>query len=216
MAKSAGTDDDAAVAGGETPRGLGRRVVGGEAGIGERGDIRGFQGFIDFHDAAGRCLQVLGIPAVGVDAGKRTGLAVHVVARTAGPAQPAGDQRVDDDLVRLADVGHRGPDPMNPAGILVPDRVRQLHLRLLGPLALENVKIGSAYTRAADLHHHIERPCRCRDRYLRQLQVLVVAGYLHGSHGAHRYCSFPIRVQCVTVTADSGTKAAVVAWSASG
>jgi hypothetical protein len=216
VAKSTGTDDDAAVAGRETPRGLGCRVVGGEAGIGERGDIRWFQCFIDLHDAAGRCLQVLGIPAVGVDARKRTGLAMHVVAGAAGPAQPAGDQRVDDDLVLLADVGHRGPDCMHPTGILVPDRVRQLHLRLLGPLALENVKISSAYTRTADLHHHIERPCRCRDRYLRHLQVLVVAGYLHGSHGAHRYCSFPIRVQCVTAIADSGTKAAVSAWSASG
>ena len=71
VAKSAGTDEDAAVAWGETPRGLGRRVVGGEAGIGKRGDIRGFQGFIDFHDAAGRCLQVLGIPAIGVDARKQ-------------------------------------------------------------------------------------------------------------------------------------------------
>src|SRR5207249_236655 len=82
-------DDDAAVAGGEAPRGLGCGVIGGEAGIGERGDIRWFQCFIDLHDAAGRCLQVLGIPAVGVDAGKRTGLAMHVVTGAAGPAQPA-------------------------------------------------------------------------------------------------------------------------------
>ena len=43
VAKSTGADDDAAVAGGQPPRGLGCRVVGGEAGIGERGDIRGFQ-----------------------------------------------------------------------------------------------------------------------------------------------------------------------------
>ena len=57
VAKSTGTDYDAAVTGGETPRGLGCRVIGGEAGIGERGDIRWFQGFIDLHDAAGRCLQ---------------------------------------------------------------------------------------------------------------------------------------------------------------
>src|ERR1700694_305865 len=191
VAQPPGADDHAAVPGRQAARGLGGGVVRGEARVGERRDIRGLQRVVDFHDAAGRGFQVLRVAAVGVDAGEGDGLAVHVVAGAAGTTQPAGDQRVDDDLVAITDVGHRGSDRVDPAGVLMPDGVGQLDLRLFGPLAFQDVQIGSAHARSADLHDDVERPGRGGDRYLRHLEVAVVADYLDGSHGAHRSCSFP-------------------------
>ena len=185
---------------GEPPRRLGRGVVGGQSGVGERGDIGRFQRLVDLHDAARRRLEVLGVAAVGVDAGKRVGLAVRIVTRPAGPAQPAGDQRVDDDLVAFLDIGDRRSDRIRPAGVLVPDRVRQLNLRLLGPLALQDMQIGPAHTGSADLDDDVERSGRRRDRFLLHLEVLVVADHLDGSHGAHSSAPFG------TVRADTGTK----------
>jgi hypothetical protein len=116
-------------------------VVGGQTGIGESRDIRGLQRVVDLHHAPGRGFQVVGVTAVGVDAGKGVGLAVHIVPGPAGPAQPARDQRVHDHLVAFADVGHGGADRSDPAGVLMPDCVGQLDLRFFGPLAFDDVQI---------------------------------------------------------------------------
>jgi hypothetical protein len=70
----------------------------------------------------------VGIATVGVDARESACLAMHVVARSAGPAQPVRNQRVDDDLVTFSDIGHRRTDRVNPTGILMPNRVGQLDL----------------------------------------------------------------------------------------
>src|SRR5262249_5431732 len=123
--------------------------------------------------------------AVGVDAGKRAGLAVHIVAGAAGTAQPTCDQRVHDHLVAFAHVGDRRPYRLDPAGVLVADRVRQLHTRLLRPLAFEAVHSGPAHPRTADLDHHVEWLRGLWYGHLLHLEVLVVADDLHGSHVAH-------------------------------
>ncbi len=92
---------------------------------------------------------------------------------------------------------------MNPAGVLMPDRVGQLNLRFLGPLAFEDVQIGAAHARTPDLHDDIEGSGRGGHRHLRHFEVLVVAHYLDGSHGAHG-CSFSQRG---IVSVASGTNA---------
>ena len=184
----------------QPPRRLGRRVVGGQAGVGERGDIRRFQRVVDLHDAAGRCLEVLGVPAVGVDAGKRVGLAVHIVAGAAGPAQPARDQRVDDDLVAFADVGDRRADGVNPAGVLVPDRVRQLDLDFSAHWPSRMCRSVRHTPAPPILTTTSNGPVGVGDGYLGHLEVLVVADNLDGAHGAHR--SAPLG----DVSADSGMK----------
>jgi hypothetical protein len=182
-------------------------VIGRESGVGERGDVGRLQRLVDLHHAARRCLQIVGVAAVGVDAGEGAGLAVHVVAGAAGPAQPAGDQRMHDHLVTLPDVGDRGADRLDPAGVLVADGVRQLDLRLLGPLPFQDVQVGATHTGAADLDHHIERSGRGRCRYLLHLEVLVVADDLDGSHCAHGVMFLSARIQTGRFTAESGTNA---------
>ena len=87
-------------------------------------------------------------------------LAVHVVAGPAGPAQPAGDQRMQDHLVADGDVGDGVTDRMHPAGVLVADRVGQRHAGLLLPLAFDDVHVGAADAGAADPHDHVERAGR--------------------------------------------------------
>ena len=105
-----------------------------------------------------------------------------------------------DDLVAFADVGDGRADGVNPAGVLVSDGVRQLDAGLLGPLALEDVQVGAAHARPADLDDDVERTGGCGDGYLGHLEVLVVADNLDGAHGAHR--SAPLG----DVSADSGMK----------
>ena len=86
-------------AGPEWPGRLGHRVVRGQAGVGQRGDVGRLQRVVELDDAAGGGLEVFGVPAVGVDARERAVRAVHVVTGPAGAAQPAGGQRVQDHLV---------------------------------------------------------------------------------------------------------------------
>ena len=161
VAQPACADDDA-LSRGQPPGSLRRGVVGGEARVGKCGDVGRLERVVDLHHAARRRLQVVGVPAVGVDAREVVRLAVHVVAGPAGAAQPAGDQRMHDHLVALGDVGDRRADRVHPAGVLVADRVRQLDLGLLGPLALEDVQVGAAHPGAADLDDDVERAGRSR------------------------------------------------------
>src|SRR4029079_15322445 len=191
------TDDHAAVPRGETPGRLGRGVIRRETRVSECGDVGWLERFVDLDHTACRRLEVLGIPPVAVDARERVGLAMHVVAGAAGPTQPTGDQRGHDHLVSFTDIGHRGAYCRYPAGVLVPDRVRQLQVWvLLGPLAFEDVQVGAAHAGAADLDDHVERSRRRGYRHLRHLEVLVVADNLDGSHGAHDWVSFPTSVSC--------------------
>ena len=114
------------------------RVVGGKPGVGERGDVLRAA-------SAGRALRPsarsgragIGEPAVADRCRGRRVLAVHVVAGAARAAQPAGDQGVQDDRVADRDVGDRGADLLDPAGVLVTERVGQLDAGLLGPLTLD-------------------------------------------------------------------------------
>jgi len=181
----ASAEDDAAIARGEPASRLGGDVVGGEAGVGEGGDVGRFERVVEAHDAARRRLEVLGVAAVGVDPGERAGRTVDVVTGATGAAQAAGDQRVDDHLVALGDVGDGRSDAVNPSGVLVADGVRQVDAALLLPLALENVQVGAAHAGATDADDDIERVGGFGNGNLRHLQVLVVADHLDGAHRAH-------------------------------
>ena len=63
---------------------------------------------------------------------------------------------------------------MDPACVLVAERVRQLHAGLLGPLALLDVEIRAAEAGGADPDDYIEWPHRARLVDLVQGQWLVV------------------------------------------
>ena len=52
---------------------------------------------------------------------------------------------------RTADVPH-------PAGGLVPERVRELDVDLVGPLALGDVQVGAAQTGGADFSQYVQGP----------------------------------------------------------
>jgi hypothetical protein len=102
--------------------------------------------------------EVLMNSAVGVDARETAGLAVHVVAGAAGPAEPAGHQRVQDHRVTGLQMLNRRADRVDPAGVLVPQRVRERDVALGCPLAFDDVQVGPAQTGSADPDDHVERP----------------------------------------------------------
>src|SRR4029079_15106317 len=106
------------------------RVIRGQAGVGEGGDISRLQRIVDLDHAARGGAQILRIPTVGVDARETAFLAVHIVARPAGPAQPARDQRMQNHLVTHGDIGDGVADGVHPPGVLVAYRVRQLNAGL--------------------------------------------------------------------------------------
>ena len=155
---------------------------GGQAGVGQRGDVLGLQPGAELDHRARRGLEEVGEAAVAVDARKRAVEAVHVVADAAGQAQPAGDVGMHDDGVADLDVGHRRADLVDPAGVLVARGVGQLHAGLLGPLALLDVEVGAAQAGGADPHDHIERTVGLGlvDRV--ELQRVVVSVQPRGLH----------------------------------
>src|SRR3954447_18302397 len=128
VAEAARADHDALRARAEDRDRLLDRVDRGQPRVRQRGDVGRVQRRVELHDRARAREQVLGEAAVAVDPGERPVLAVHVVAQTAGAAQAARDERVDDHGVADLNVRHAGADLVDPAGVLVAGRVRQLDL----------------------------------------------------------------------------------------
>src|SRR4051812_31292620 len=184
MAEAAGADDDRLGPGAEHRDRLLDGVDRGEPGVGQRGDLGRLERGVELDDRAGARQQVLGEAAVAADAGERAVLAVHVVALAAGTAQPARDERVDDDGVADLDVRDAGADLVHPAGVLVARRVGQLHLGLLGPLALLDVQVGAAEPGRADADDHVERARDLRLVDVVHLQSLVVGVQASRLHAA--------------------------------
>ncbi len=75
---------------------------------------------------------------------------MYVVARSAGAAEAAGHERVQDYCVPSLQVLHPGADLADPARGLVPKRVGQAHAGAVRPLTLDDVQVGSAQSRPAD------------------------------------------------------------------
>src|SRR6476659_1907074 len=188
-------DHDAELTRAGRARHLRGRVIGGQTGVGERGDVGGLERIVDLDHAAGGGAQILRVATVGVDPRELTVLEVHVVAGPAGPAQPAGDQRMQDHLVTHGDIGHRVADGVHPAGVLVAYRVRQCNAGLRLPLPFQDVKVGAAHPRAADLHDDVPRPFDGRLCYIGELQLGVVSDDLHGFH--HGFLVL-VLVNCIT------------------
>src|SRR6185295_8479117 len=137
---------------------LADRVVGGDAGVGERRDVRGVGLGVRLHARPGGRAQVLGHSAVVVaQTGEEGVRAVHVVAGAAGQAQPAGGLGVQDHGVTDRDVRDTLADLVHPARILVPDDVGQVRVHGLRPVAVHDVQVGAAHPGATDLDYHIER-----------------------------------------------------------
>src|SRR3954463_16815912 len=189
VAQAARADHDALRPGAEDGDRLLDGVDGGQPGVGERGDLGRLERRVELHDRARAGEQVLGEAAVAVDAGERAVLAVHVVAATARTAQPARDERVDDDRVADLDVRHAGADLVDPAGVLVARRVGQLDLGLLGPLPLLDVQVGAAEPGRPDLDDDVERPRDLRLVDLVHLQGLVVRVQASRLHDAPSWWS---------------------------
>src|SRR3954452_14089864 len=175
VTEAAGADHHGPRPGAEHRQGLLDGVDGGQARVGERGDVGRAHRGVELDDRPRAGEQEVGEAAVAVDARERPPLAVHVVARAAAPAQPARDVRVHDDGVADLQVGDTGPDLAHPAGVLVPGRVGQPDLRLLGPLPLLDVQIGAAEPGRTDPHDDVERPGGPRLVALVEPQRLVVA-----------------------------------------
>jgi hypothetical protein len=69
---------------------------------------------------------------------------------------------VHDHRIADLDVRHPSANLIDPAGVLVAERVRQRHARLLGPLPLLDVQVRAAQPRRSDPDDNVERPDRAR------------------------------------------------------
>ena len=130
--------------------------IGGQAGVGQCGNVGRRQPRVQADNCPGVGLEQLGESTVGGDAGESGLDAVHVVAGPAGLAEAARDERVDDH--RIAD-GHMvdgGADGLDPAGVLVAERVRECDAGLLPPLTLDDVEVGPAEAGPADADDDVE------------------------------------------------------------
>src|SRR5215218_6815305 len=184
VAEAAGADHDAPRPRAEHGDRLLHGVDRGQAGVGQRGDLRRLEPRVELHDRPRAREQEVREAAVPVDARERAVLAVHVVARATRTAQAAGDERVDDDGVADLDVRHRRADLVDPAGVLVAGRVGQLDLGLLGPLPLLDVQVRPAQPGRPDLNHHVERTGDLGLVDLVELQGLVVRVQARRPHAA--------------------------------
>src|SRR5215510_3218492 len=163
-------------------RRLADRVVGGQAGVGERGHVGRGQPLVELDDRADRRPQQFGHAAVAVDPRELGVGAVDVVAGPAGPAQSAGDQRMQDDPIAFGDASYRCSGGDDRAGVLVTDDVRQLDAALLGPLPLDDVEVGPTDPGCVDMDEHVERALDGGLRDVveaRRLVVLVDSNCLH-------------------------------------
>jgi hypothetical protein len=89
---------------------------------------------------------------------------------------------VQDHGVADRDVGDPGADLVYPAGVLVAERVRQLGVHRLGPLALDDVQVGAAHPGPTDLDNDVERTLYGRLRHLVDHRPLVIPVDPDGLH----------------------------------
>src|SRR5581483_5262230 len=123
--------------------------------------------------------------------------ALHVRPPPAGQAQSARRLRVQDHRVSDGHVGDTLTDGVHPARVLVADRVRQLRIHGVGPLALEYVQVGAAHPGTADLHDDVERAGQDRFRDVVQQRWLVVVVH---PYGLHRISTFSLTSLSRSVT----------------
>src|SRR5215469_7924198 len=157
VAEPARADHDAAGARVEQRDGLADRMVGGDAGVGERGHVLRLGRRVELDAGPGRGEQVLGHAAVARQAGELAVGAVHVVAGPAGAAEATGGGGMQDDGIADGHVGDRGADLVHPARVLVAQDVGQRRVHRRVPLTLHDVQVGAAHAGPADLHDDVER-----------------------------------------------------------
>src|SRR5699024_6856166 len=157
VSQPAGADHDGVRPGHQVCSRLAYSVVGGQSGVRERCDVGRLQRLVQLDHGAGVGAQLLGHPTVDVQAGEGGVLAVRIIPGAARSAQPAAGQRVHDHRIPGGYVGHRGPDLAHPAGVLVTEDVGQLRVLDLFPLAFDDVQVGAAHARSADVDDHVPR-----------------------------------------------------------
>jgi hypothetical protein len=81
------------------------------------------------------------------------------------------DQGMTDDRITALELVYSFTYLLYPAGILVPQYVRQLYIHLLTPDALNHMKVGTAYTRSPNTYQDVRVVYELRLRHLLQLDV---------------------------------------------
>src|SRR5215472_9133890 len=133
------------------------RVIGSQTGIGQRRDIFWLKARIELDDGTSIRLQQIGHTTVNRNTWECRVGAVHIVARATGPAESAGDEWVNDHSITNSDIADRRSNFLNPSRVLMTQRVRKSNARLLRPLTLDNMEIGTAQASTPNPHNDIER-----------------------------------------------------------
>ena len=136
-------------------------MVGGQAGVGERGDLCWFGAGGELDDGARGGLEQLGHAAGAHQAGQVGAPgAPHVISSPAGAAHAAGEVRVADDRVADGQVLDRRADGVDPAGVFMAEDDGQVGRDDVGEPAVDDVQVGAAQPGAADPDDDVLRPGR--------------------------------------------------------
>ena len=161
------------------------RVVGRQRGVGQRRRVARIEIPERHEQPRVGDEHVLGHAAVAAEAAAgraelRRALAQGLQPGPARAAAPAAPRPVDRDGLADLPALHARAERLDPAGVLVPERERQLvGQKARGPL--HHVQVGVARTRPADLHEHLARP-RLRHRHVPQDGRLLPLDELEGLH----------------------------------
>ena len=181
MAETAHTEHHHTVAGSQQRRGALACPVGGEAGIGERAQLRQVGVGPDAQHRPFVGEQVLGVAAVDRDARSAAVGRMGVEAGAFRRAEPATDEGEADDRIAHRHRGDLGTDLVHPAGVLVAEHQRQRCSHLAG----EQVQVGAAHAGCRNTHHDIERTDRTRCGHLVEAQR---RGRQRSLHRVHSHC----------------------------
>ena len=130
---------------------LADRVVGGDAGVGQGGDVLRLGRGSSLTQARAEVSRYSAIPPSRVKPGERCCSTQCMSCRPGRPGTARRSASGAGSRCRRPDVGHRGADLVHPAGVLVADRVGQRRVHRRVPLALDDVQVGAADAGAADL-----------------------------------------------------------------
>ena len=158
-------------------------VVGGDAGVGVRCDVRRGRPGRQRNERALVDQHVVCKSAVSREPGELMPFAVHVQPAPARHAEPAAVRRVDEDRVADPRRRHVVAGCVHPAGVLVAEHERQRDADGVHQ-PVDRVQVGRADAGTADAHDDVACAERLGLGALDELETRVIVGEERGLHAA--------------------------------
>src|SRR5690349_16075024 len=150
------------------------RVISGETGISQGRNIFGVKARVELDNGTGARLEKVCHPTIDGDARKSRVRAVHIIAGTTGAAEATGNQRMNNNCVTDSYIADRRSNLLDPASVLMAQRIRQRYSGFLCPLSFDDMQVGAAEARAANAHNDIEGSSHLWFSYFGDFGKLVI------------------------------------------